>query len=79
MSESAGRPIGFLWPLESDPLRGPQPIVAAPSHAPYPSTVPLLPPPAGDATPWWSERVLLKALGNLTLLRLYTQPAALVQ
>jgi len=79
MSVSAGRPIGFLWPEESDVRHGRLPIVAAPAHAPYPSTVPLPPPPAGDATPWWSERLLLKAFGNLALWKLYTQPAALVQ
>lgn len=52
---------------------------AAPSQAPYPTTVPLPPAPEGDVTPWWSERMLLKHLGQMALLRWYTQPGSLVQ
>lgn len=53
--------------------------LSAPSYAPYPSTVPLGPPVEGDTTPWWSERLLLKHLGGLALLRLYTEPTGVVQ
>lgn len=83
-SEMAGRVLGFLWPDLSSPYvsmappaLGSPPIMAAPSYAPYPSTVPL-PPPALDPTPWWSERLLLKHLGGIALLKHYTQPAGLV-
>lgn len=78
-SEAAGRPIGFLWPEPSGLPLAPQPIVAAPAQAPYPSTVPLPPPPSGDLTPWWSERLLLKHFSGLALLAHYTRPAPLVQ
>lgn len=53
--------------------------LAAPSYAPYPSTVPFDGPSGGESTPWWSEQLLLRHLGGLSLLRMYTQPVGAVQ
>lgn len=62
---------------------GPFPIegvrrASAPAHAPYPSTVPLGP-GAPAETPWWSEKLLLRHLGDLALLRMYTHAAPILQ
>lgn len=49
----------------------------APAYAPSP--IPALGALTPEATPWWSERLLLLHLSGLELLRLYTRPAAIVQ
>ena len=53
--------------------------LAAPSYAPYPTTIPRPKPTGSDGAPWWSEKLLLESLGQMVLLQHFTQPTAVVQ
>ncbi len=53
--------------------------LAAPSYAPYPTTIQPPMPAGSDGAPWWSEKLLLESMGQMVLLQHFTQPVAVVQ
>lgn len=66
-------------PTRRDDTTNPLAELAAPSHAPYPTTIRRQKPAGSDGAPWWSEKLLLESMGQMLLLQHYTQPVAVVQ